>query len=172
MTDEATEPIVTEGNRNPMGVVGLILSCLGLVVCVFSVPGLVVSLIAMRRRPRGAATAGVVVGSIASFLALLLIPLLLGMLLPALSQARVEAEKVRLNRLHQTLSTPGANLDPEGVRTSIGNDSWNTPYQVRGDGTSVPKISSAGPDRFHGTEDDVHPDADHDASDGADKAGG
>ena len=169
---ERSEP--TTGNRT--GVVGLVLSCIGLFICIFALPGLIVSIIGMRKEPKTAALIGVIVGSIGMLMSVLLIPLVIGLMLPALDdareQARIASEQGNINRMHKALNdyaasdehaenqaagTPHAAWDGDNVRKKYGPDSWGTPYRVEGDGTTVPTIKSAGPDGTHDTKDDITP---------------
>jgi len=158
--------------KNTMGVVGLILSCIGLVLCVFSLPGLIVSIIATRREPRTAAVAGVITGGIGTLFGLLIIPLLIGLLLPALSKAREQAREItelrKVTMVQKGLLAQSDEIKPTPsvAHQMLGEtDSWGNPYRVEADGSAVPKISSAGPDGAHGTDDDIHPVADDARSD-------
>lgn len=169
-------PQEAEGNR--AGVIGLVLSCIGLFICIFALPGLVISIIGSRKQPKTAAVVGIVLGSIGMLQALLIIPLAIGLLLPALSKARMQAREMQesrqINEAHRSLvqygqsdaykaaeaeGKPHAEWNSENVKKQLGNDSWGNAYRVEGDGTTVPKISSAGPDGVHDTEDDVTPDS-------------
>ena len=152
---------------NTMGVVGLILSCIGLMICIFSLPGLIVSVLATRRQPRTAAVVGVAIGGVGVVLSLLWIPLMIGLLLPALAKARGVAQEVKetnqLSVMHQALLLHAADDTddqvqiPDDVQKMIEkNDAWGNAYRIDQDGHEVPKISSAGPDGVHDTEDDIH----------------
>ncbi len=174
--NEPTSHIPEQSEENKAGIIGLVLSCIGLFICVFSLPGLIFSIIGTRKEPRTAAIIGVVLGSIGMLFGLLLIPLSIGLLLPALSKARESARMVnesrQLDQIHKGMllysnssehdaneqaGTPHEAWKSESVKKQIGNDSWGNPYRVQGDGTTVPKINSAGPDGVHDTEDDITP---------------
>ena len=161
-TDETGRP-----ETNTMGVVGLILSCVGLMICIFSLPGLIVSTLATRQQPRTAAVTGVVVGGVGVVLSLLWIPLMIGLLLPALSKARSSAvqaqEMSRLSTIHKSMSIYSADNEknqlpiPAHVQDMVDRkDAWGNTYRIEKDGRKIPKISSAGPDGVHDTEDDIH----------------
>lgn len=100
-------------------------------------------------------------------LTLLWIPLFIGLLLPALSKARSSAvraqEMSRLSEIHRSMllySTDNEkNQTPmsDDVQKMIGKkDAWGNAYRIDEEGPEVPKISSAGPDGVHDTEDDIH----------------
>lgn len=171
LTDAPERP-----QSNMTGVVGLVLSCIGLFFCIFALPGLIVSIIGLRKEPKTAALVGVIIGSIGMLMSVLLIPLLIGLMLPALDdareQARIASETSNINRIHKALNdyaasdehaenqaagNPHAAWDGDNVRKKYGPDSWGTPYRVEGDGTTVPRINSAGPDGVHDTKDDITP---------------
>lgn len=152
---------------NTMGVVGLILSCVGLMICIFSLPGLIVSVLATRRQPRTAAVTGAVVGGVGVVLSLLWIPLFIGLMLPAMARARGVAQEVKetsqLSMMHKALllhaaeDTNDHTQIPDDVQKMIEQkDAWGNAYRIDSEGHEVPKISSAGPDGVHDTEDDIH----------------
>lgn len=177
MNESATN-ISKQTAGNKAGVIGLVLSCLGLFICIFSLPGLIISIIGTRKEPKTPAIIGVVLGSIGMLMGLLLIPLAIGLLLPALAKSRDLARKMQesrqIDQAHRGMlqygdsdaykateaaGKPHAAWNSENVKKDLGNDSWGNAYRVEGDGSTVPKINSAGPDGVHDTEDDITPDS-------------
>ncbi|MBC22458.1 MAG: hypothetical protein CMJ32_00880 [Phycisphaerae bacterium] len=88
---DASGGIQLDDRSNTMGVVGLIFGILGLLTCgLLSTFGLIFSIIGLSKSRNGTAIAGLVM-SILGFL--MIIPLLIGLLLPALSKARQVAQQ-------------------------------------------------------------------------------
>lgn len=159
---------------NGLGVAGFVTSLVGLVLCggLICPIGLLMSMVAMFKRPRGLAIAGFIIGLIGSawiVLAVLFIFVLgIGVAgVAAMGFGFVEAG-VDANEIHKSVSSyyrsSGAlpstlealTLDPE---TLI--DPWGNPYryEVDADGRHY-SISTAGPDGVWETEDDFSFDQD------------
>ena len=167
-----TEPKENSGS-NQLGVIGLVLSIVGVCVCgfwLFTVPGFVLSLIGLRKEPRTAATVGTVLGGIGILEFLILGPLLLGILLPSLSRARDNArEQQTTYRIHvvQTASETfkadngkyPASMDElekaELVDPEDTIDPWDNSLKFVGGGDTKPVITSSGRDGEFETEDDL-----------------
>ena len=74
---------------NGLGITGFVCALVGIVTGIFLIPGLICSLIALRRPPRGLAIAGTVI----SVMGIALFGLLVAILLPSLARARVLANR-------------------------------------------------------------------------------
>lgn len=170
----------TKPQSNKMGIVGLALSILGLLTLgLFSIPGLIVSLIALRREPRNTAIAGTSIGLAGMVLS---IAFLLGLLLPVLAKTQASARAVKeANNLAQIHKAMLAYSQDEATRSSMPGpghiarltkpgsdeiahdagvphtDSWGGPYRLRPskDDPDQVRISSDGPDGTPDTDDDL-----------------
>lgn len=184
-TPSSSPPPVATPDDNAadgLGLTGLLLSILGLIACgfwLFSIPGLIVSIIATQKGTSAKARTGVIIGAIGVFEFLLVVPLLIGLLLPALAKARATARQMQtttqLQSIHESLvQSGGANavsrdsvggpvttVSPETHPTLPHHtDPWGNPYRVDTgpDGKKSPVVKSDGPDQTPGTEDDLrHP---------------
>ena len=180
----STAPAIENRNQaaDGLGLIGLLLSILGLVTCgfwLFSIPGLIVSIVATQRGSSGKATAGVILGAIGVVMFLIIPPLLLGLTLPALAKARATAREVQttsqLQQIHAAMPQSGqpflhpTDSDGNPVTTVSPEthpalphhtDPWGNPYRIDAgpDGKTDPVVKSDGPDQTPGTEDDLrHP---------------
>lgn len=164
---------------NGLGLTGLLLSILGVATCglwVFSIPGLIVSIIATQRGKSGKAVAGVILGAIGVLEFLLFVPLAIGLTLPTLAKARETARTVKetsqLVQIHDAFvkmseSQPGGSMPLPGRINRASHpelphheDSWGNAYRIEPGpgGAQDPVVSSDGPDQTPGTEDDLrHP---------------
>ena len=162
-----------------LGLIGLLLSILGVVSCgflLFSIPGLIVSIIATRRGRSAKAKAGVVLGGIGVVEFLVVVPLLFAFVLPAAEAARQSARTVKdaeqLAQIHKAMMIFAAN-DSGGYQPVPGRinrfthpesphheDPWGNQYRIEHGtgGTNEFVVKSDGPDGIPNTEDDqVHP---------------
>ncbi|MEM1330696.1 MAG: type II secretion system protein GspG [Planctomycetota bacterium] len=159
------------GGSNGLGIAGFVVSLLGLITggCLSPI-GFILSLIAVFREPRGFAIAGIVLGllglfggvfvmllvgvvGLAAFLALISLGGLAGGL-NAYQDAQAVwpgfAESVRQNaELPESIAALGA--FSEDTLT----DHWGTPYEYERTSPSTATLSSAGPDKLPGTDDDI-----------------
>lgn len=184
------DQVATRVNRdssNGLGIAGFVISLVGL--CsggVLSPIGLIVSIIAVGREPKGFAIAGIVIGALGScgilltlfFLPLLIIGILVaagasaialaiasavgGPTLEAFVEMQIINEFVE-ERLDETGSLPTSLDDVLGTHKLAGElttDPWGNPYifEVTPDGVNY-RLYSSGPDGVPGTADDV--DKDH-----------
>ncbi|MFI4898598.1 MAG: type II secretion system protein GspG [Phycisphaerales bacterium JB059] len=153
---------------NGLGVAGFVTSLVGLVMCagIICPIGLVLSTIAMFRRPRGLAIAGFIIGLIGSswIILVLLFFLVMGVGLAGVAamgaggiEAGIDATKIhRAMRTHyaangQIPSTLALlSLDEETL-----TDPWGRPYRytIEPDGKRY-AIATAGPDGVWDTDDD------------------
>ena len=160
-------------SSNKCGVVGLILSITGVLLCglwLLTIPGFIISIIGLRKEPKTAAITGVVlggVGIIEFFLIGLLMPALM---LPVLGRARQIAQvTITTSNIHhvqiasenykvdngsypQSLDelTEGIYIDSDSI-----NDAWDHQLNFEGGGKTRPIITSAGQDGEFGTADDI-----------------
>ena len=180
----STAPAIENRNQSAdnLGLIGLLLSILGLVTCGFwllSIPGLIVSIVATQRGSSAKATAGVILGAIGVVMFLIIPPLLLGLTLPALAKARATAREVQttnqLEQIHAAMVQSAKPIvhptDPDGNPVTTVSpethpalpyhtDPWGNPYRIDAgpDGKKNPVVKSDGPDQTPGTEDDLrHP---------------
>ncbi|MCP4833185.1 MAG: DUF4190 domain-containing protein [Phycisphaera sp.] len=175
-------PVATSDDApaDGLGLTGLLLSILGVATCglwLFSIPGLIVSIIATQRGRSAKAKAGVVLGAIGIVEFLMVVPLLLGLLLPTLAKARDSARQVKeanqlaqihkafkvfaeTERLGGSMPLPGRINRASHPELPHHEDSWGNAYRIEPGpgGAQDPVVSSDGPDQTPGTEDDLrHP---------------
>lgn len=174
MSQYTYDPYIPARETNGLGVAGFIISLIGLVGTggVLCPVGLIISLIAMGRRPRGFAIAGAVLGFLGTCGGLLLVLLAGGAILAALgiglaAIALQEPQKLELTGemakiavavaqyKEQNRYVP-ANLALVHLNPSDLNDPWGTPYEylVLKDGQSFDLIS-AGEDGVFDSPDDL-----------------
>ncbi len=170
MAELTSEQGTTPNGKNTCGVLGLIFSIVGFCLCgtwLFTIPGIILSLIGLRKEPRKAATAGAIIGGIG----FLIFPLMVAILLPAVSNARHTARIMQSNyKIHSIQSgseqyhaehnaypTSMDQLQDGGyINADDRNDAWDNPYRFEGGGKTAPVITSAGKDGEFGTDDDVY----------------
>jgi hypothetical protein len=168
-------------DTNPLGVAGFVISIVGLCVGgLLSPVGLVLSLIALGKQPRGFAIAGTIIGAIGScgiIIALVAIPVILalvlamaGMTAAALgiaafagpqAEAQIEMFVIASNieeRIQQSSGTLPATI-ADGAPTlseAQKTDPWKHPYvyEVTQEGKAF-RLYSMGPDGLAATGDDV-----------------
>ena len=163
---------------NKAGVIGLTLSIAGFCLCGFwllTIPGLIVSLIGLRKEPRAAAIGGSIVGAVGVLEFIVMGPLLIAIMLPALGRARIEAgnnvTSAKIKMIHNASekyqndrgSYPESinELEIESYINSDGSiknptlDSWDQELKFEGGGKTSPVITSAGSDGEFGTDDDI-----------------
>ena len=126
----STAPAIENRNQaaDNLGLIGLLLSILGLVTCglwLFSIPGLIVSIVATQRGSSAKATTGVILGAIGVVMFLLVVPLLIGLLLPALAKARATAREVQttsqLEQIHAAMVQSANPTDPDADPELVSN---------------------------------------------------
>ena len=168
-TDETQQQTGT----NRCGVIGMILSIVGVCTCglwLFTIPGLIISLIGLRKEPKTAAITGSVLGGIGILEFLILGPLMLGILLPALARAQNMARETKTES-HITLIHHASDAyhakhnkypksfeklqDGEYIDSESTMDAWDHQMTFEGGGKSSPIITSAGRDGEFGTDDDL-----------------
>ena len=155
--------------NNSLGVAGFVSSLVGLISCgLLSPVGLVLSAVAMRREPKGLATAGLVFGIIGSiWIVVALVFGLFGVILAAIgigvaapfigSAIELESLEAAIEARHQEVGTYPASLaELSGLDQDALTDSWGSPsrYSVAADGASF-TLTSNGPDKLPGTGDDL-----------------
>ncbi|MEZ6194245.1 MAG: DUF4190 domain-containing protein [Planctomycetota bacterium] len=165
---EFVEPIVHE--RNPLGVVGFLFSLSGVLCCVTAPIGLLLSLIALRGRPRGLAIAGVILGLIGT-LALAGIAVSSEMedrrdrvyleqvdaeRAEVVDSARREIDAIALRIIDREIER-GAPLDADEIGREIagGRDRWGSRIRYAEERGRDRRLLSAGPDRRFETPDDL-----------------
>ena len=163
----------TPSGSNTCGVIGMILSIIGVCLCglwLFTIPGLIISLIGLRKEPKTAAITGSVLGGLGILEFLILGPLLLGLLLPALGTARARASDIATTKQIEfiqyaaeeyktekgTYPTSFAVLEEDSyIGPDQTKDAWDTELKFEGGGDTRPIITSAGRDKEFGTDDDL-----------------
>jgi len=166
------EPI-KESSSNPCGIVGVVLSIIGVCACglwLFSIPGLILSLIGLRKEPRTTAIVGTIFGGIGIIEFIILGPLMLGILLPALARARDSAKQMVTTSHIQAIesasetfkadngSYPTSLLELENsklINPKVTKDAWENAIKLAGGGDTRPVITSAGKDGLFDTDDDL-----------------
>ena len=161
-------PTTTHRSSNPLGIAGFVISILGILSCGLLAPlGLLLSGMAMFRRPRGLATAGTVLGGMAS---LWLVVLAGGLMATAVSrhdekcsrrerahnQTTLQAVTQAAREVSRYKEEHGDWPDPDVGQTIVGkhDDAYGTPIRYTRVAEMV-LILSAGADREFATPDDV-----------------
>lgn len=144
---------------NGLGIAGFVVSLVGILTCGLTSPiGLILSLFALKREPRGLAIAGTVIGGLGTLVVVGLVVMVMGN--PdvwngvktgfTLTKAHAAIEEAR----GEDGALPG---EEEGNRLiEEFEDGWGNPliYELDGDHYV---IRSAGPDGKFGTADDISP---------------
>lgn len=160
------QPVAGSGTSNSLGTAGFVVSLIGLLSCGFLSPiGLLLSLIGLKRQPRGLATAGAVIGGIGSIglvVALVVgfgaIASMMGFAVvmqkqvethAALQQADVQIEQYRAEHENALPET-----DEGQALIAECTDGWGNALKYERKGEEFDLIS-AGPDGRFGTPDDV-----------------
>ena len=158
-----------------LGLIGMLLSILGVVTCglwIFSLPGLIVSIIATQKGRTVKGQVGVILGALGA--AGFVLVLMIGLLLPALAKARSTARSIEATnqaaQIHEAIggsrtgaATPGPvtpTSHPGLAPRLYDPDPWGNAYRVKPDPNGGPGhvVTSDGPDGKKGTEDDLrHP---------------
>jgi len=148
------------GGSNVLGIVGFILA----LTCLLSPIGLIVSIIALFKRPRGFAIAGTIVGLVLSSVLLLAG----GGIWAAVQTGKAGASagilvvqaqvlEQQINAYTRETGRMPSSLDDVHLPNAAKTDPWGTPYRFNPDTPSSERwtISSAGPDGQFGTNDDI-----------------
>jgi len=173
MNEQQPQPQYGQPESNGLGLAGFIVSLVGLLVCggLLSPIGLIMSLFAIRKEPKGFAIAGIVLGIIGSlwfFLAFFVfgaaILALLGLgMVAAVVMAAAQIGQNAVSVYEDIEAYYDANGKAPAVLTEIGaytpaqlEDNWGTPirYEVSPDGQEI-WIRSDGKDKTPGTGDDI-----------------
>ena len=141
---------------NVMGIIGFVLS----VTCLLSPVGLLMSLFALTKKPRGFAIAGVLVGLIFSvILGLLIAGVAFGIRQPSTIimgdvayDTQVATQQIDAYRA-ETGSLP-ASLEDVAIPPAARTDAWGNEYRYEITDTGLWDLVSAGPDGTFGTDDD------------------
>lgn len=167
--------------RNALAVASLVLGVLGFLCLplVGSIAGLVCGIMGARREPRGLAIAGIVVSSLGVLAGCLIVPMMVGLLLPALAKGRQVARELQttvaatevLIAIEEADGADETDDGPESLEelflaAPAPVDSWGTPLRLERRAVAVGEISdwdatkriyliwSAGPDAAWDTDDD------------------
>ena len=174
MSQYAFDPYAPARPTNGLGIAGFVCSLVGLLLTggLLSPVGLVLSLVALGRRPRGFAVAGVILGALGSCGLLIGIIAIVAMGLTAVALlvgilAFTETEKFELTADMANIALAveqykeenryvPADLTLVHIKDSVKSDPWATPYRYDRleDGKSF-DIVSAGQDKTFDTLDDV-----------------
>lgn len=164
-----THAYVHNPPTNGLGIAGFVTSLVGLLSCGFISPiGLILSLVALTKPPRGFAIAGAVIGVIGSaFLALMgfgIVMALMGVGVAAKAVAdygaafsSARSAYVEITGQGSTGSAGGTTQPTSATAGRIAakyTDPWGTTFQATVSGDSVTVIS-AGRDKQFGTKDDL-----------------
>jgi hypothetical protein len=156
---------------NTLGIVGLVVSLVGLfLTCgLLSLPGLILSLIALRKAPRGPALIGVGVGVVGTVVAIVFGLAFVTTLLGMQAVGGIVAKTVQTTQLlkdsrviiERARTTSGSVPTVEEGSALLGaqRDGWGTPLVYELDATGY-IVRSAGMDQVLSTPDDLTLDAD------------
>jgi competence protein ComGC len=169
MAELSNEHQILKSEKNSCGVIGLVLSIAGLVLCglwLLTIPGVILSLIGLRKEPRKAATTGTIIGGVG----ILIFPLIVAILLPLVSIAQGAAKRATTYVHMHTIQSasdeyhadykkyPSSFDDLEKgayITSDSTQDAWGKQMQFKGSGDTKPTITSAGEDGAFGTVDDL-----------------
>lgn len=155
---------------NPMGIVGFIVSLLGLlascctcampVLGLFSLIGLILSIIAVFKRPKGLAITGIILGAIGLLITIIMVIMNLAMSNVGgfWQMSKVAGAAQAVNKHRMTSGTYPASLSAiaQEYPPFLTTDKWGNQfvYEVAPDGSEF-TIRSMGPDGTDGTTDDI-----------------
>ena len=163
----------SNAQKNSAGLWGLICSIAGLLLCgcwLLTIPGLILSIIGLRKEPKTYAIVGLVLSAVGILAFLLLGPLMLGILLPSLARANQQARIVitqNIVNMHQSAiqvyhEQHGSYPDSMEalVKTDFAHpddlhDAWKQPLHLIHKESGEVIVVSSGPDKTIGTEDDL-----------------
>ncbi|MEO0484246.1 MAG: DUF4190 domain-containing protein [Planctomycetota bacterium] len=161
MTQDDLNTPIAESQSNTLGLVGFIVSIVGLITggCLAPI-GLVLSIIAVFKQPRGFAIAGIVISLVGLLLfVVILLPiigliLLAGVAIAAVTEA-IDDFTGPLNNYYDTNGAYPATLDEVGIDLSVLDEAYGGGWQYNRapDGQSF-TIVGPGPDGQLDTEDD------------------
>ncbi|MCG3134861.1 MAG: hypothetical protein HMLKMBBP_02265 [Planctomycetes bacterium] len=163
MSTMHTGPIQTPPSRNTMGIVGFVISLIGILcTCgVLSPLGLLICLFAVFRAPRGFATAGIILGVLGTILAASVAWLAWQGISYSL-EAGVSVKNAIMTvagagqAAQEILAVTPGSLPPDDQAAAIAKkhtDGWDRPFTWLAEGDER-LLVSAGPDGAYGTEDD------------------
>lgn len=157
-------PPYQEQPQNTLGLAGFIVSLCGFVFCMAFPVGLVLSLAAIRKEPKGFAIAGAIIGGIGTALGLLVVVLYGAMIAACIGfgvaaqpqlQTQMSLESAR-QRIEMSKGADGSYPgEAEGNAAIQGtSDHWKTQLRYEPNGSNY-VIRSAGPDKQFDTGDDI-----------------
>jgi len=156
--------IIRRAPSNGLGVAGFVVSLVGLLSCGLIAPlGLLLSFIALFKRPRGFAIAGFILGVLGSLWVVVIVLVIgLGTVVAAVGASSFEVafdqamiahqvETYRQNNGHLPSTLGILGLDQETL-----DDPWGKPYRYTPDASGTGySLSSDGADGVEGTADDI-----------------
>ena len=150
------QPVQVVKPTNGMGTTGFVLSLVGIVLtCGLLCPiGLILSLIALRKQPKGLAIAGTVIGAFGSiFVVLGVLAFASGAFHEFLTETQIELATASIENAFEASSVLPTNEEGTAL---IGKyeDAWDNALRYEIDGTGY-IITSAGKDGEFGTDDDI-----------------
>ncbi len=160
--------------QNNAGKWGLICSIAGIIMCgcwLFSIPGLILSIIGLKREPKTNAQLGLILSIIGIIEMLIAGPLMLAVMLPAFTHGYSTAKVLKTQhivQMHQAaLELHHANdshprdfeelVKSGDVHKNHALDPWGQPYHIVQTDSKPSYVVSSGPDKELGTEDDISP---------------
>lgn len=158
---------------NGLGLAGFIVSLIGLIVCAgFLGPiGLILSLFALGKEPRGFAIGGAVIGLLGSISAALIVMAFTGVIGSGFSASQFFGGSFYYSPTNSSMDSASSDFDNYYANNNdtlpdeaTGNamvssyyDEWNTPLRYRplANSTDTYELTSAGPDMAFDTADDI-----------------
>lgn len=148
-------PDPTQAKSNPLGIIGFVLS----ILCVTSPIGLIVSLFALRKEPRGMAIAGTIVGVLFSALLGLVVAMIViyGSLFTKTTELATDMQRLRpaLNQHNQSQGSYPADLSALGLPSDATTDPWGNPYRYERADDGTYTLFASGFDGQQNTSDDL-----------------
>jgi hypothetical protein len=154
---EPLPPPSREPPSNAIGLAGFVVSLVGIISCgALSPIGLILSLIGLRKEPKGLAVAGTIIGGVGIVLLGVLVGLVV-ILIPRGQVAATEAvvmmaERAIEARAAETGDLPSVDEGKELIAEHT--DAWGNPLRYEPSGDEF-TIRSAGPDGAFDTADDI-----------------
>ncbi len=144
---------------NGLGIAGFVVSLLGLGCGCLSIVGVILSAIAMGRRPRGFAIAGLIIGLVGMLLTILVVVLLVAFgffaIIPVTMDGYQVNEAIKTYQTSHNGALPQNWSEVPGLANGM-DDPWGHPYVyvVHPDGKGV-ELLSRGMDGIAGNDDDL-----------------
>ncbi len=151
--DDFNAPAPGEKQSNPLGIAGFVLS----LTCLLSPIGLILSLIALTKKPKGFAIAGTIIGLVLTIVLAIGVATAIAAINSPVNQwtTEVAEDYTQISTaIDQSGSTPDS-LNALSLNTDVTTDPWGNPYQYTTTDAGGWTLTTAGPDQSFDTADDL-----------------